>query len=479
MIMNHKTAAAVLGCLVLSGCTTSTVVTGEGDDCGLSRMTQKEKQPTSVADLAVCGDYALAEQFARANIYGGKNPIVRRKILKGSGASNQAHAAEIPPSPMSDIAMHRLDLCSVLLLEGKKAEAHAELLKVESEVEELFDPDSQALKLTHGEREKFFRGDGYERATLYAFLALSFLERGEYGEAIKRVKRGIAADSDAEKGEYRADYALLPYIGYVAARKAGNDSEAAGFDEKVFLQCGFRPSQMEMPEALLLVWTGGGTSRELGGEFDEIRYIRKGATCCALDSASVEFGGRTFPSLPDLADFNFQAATRGKRMMDYVLEDKAKVKRGLAASGNALLAFGAACFTAAGTSGNPVMMPILGAVGGLSVALGGPTHLVGMMINASADDRYWSVLPGRLLVIPVAGRNATFTLKGYCGWDEVYRSEYRSEIPPQSASIPVMHLSLMKESYTMHEYKNEKFIKTGDAAVTAVREGWNKAEIKK
>ena len=31
----------------------------------------------------------------------------------------------------------------------------------------------------------------------------------------------IAADTDAEKGEYRADYALLPYIGYVAASKAG------------------------------------------------------------------------------------------------------------------------------------------------------------------------------------------------------------------------------------------------------------------
>ena len=41
------------------------------------------------------------------------------------------------------------------------------------------------------------------------------------------------------------------------------------------------------------------------------------------------------------------------------------------------------------------------AVGGLSAGLGCPTHLIGMAINARADDRCWQSLPGRLVVVPL------------------------------------------------------------------------------
>ena len=474
-------------CLALCGCTTSNVITSDDGGCRLSLVRHKDAQERTVSDLVAMGDYQRAEKFARAYVDGGKNPVLVRKTLKGRGASERTFSEDIPPAPPCDVAMRRLDLCSVLLLEGKKDDAHEELLKAESEIEQQFDPDSQALKLTHGESEKFFKGDGYERATMYAFLALSFLDRGQYDEAIKRVKRGIAADTDAEKGEYRADYALLPYIGYVAASKAGREQEAADFDETVHSLSGFRPSKAEVPAALLIVWTGCGTSRELGGEFDEIRYIRKGSICCALDSVEAVVGKESFCSVSGLADLNYQAATRGRRMMDHVLEDKAKVKRGLAASSNVLLAFGGACFASAGTSGNPVVMTALGAVGGLSVALGCPTHLVGLMINATADDRYWSVLPGRLLVVPVGASalEASFAdpghsgwgIRGYSGWDEVCRGVWRGSVARPPAGVPVAHLSALSWAEAIHEYGDRKFIKPGEAAVSAVREGWDKAEI--
>lgn len=470
-----KNIILLLSGITLSGCVTSTVVTGDGDGV----EPPKERWEMTVSDFVAVGDYDCAEKLARAHINGGQHPALVRKVLKGNGAGDRVKAELIPPSEPCDIAMHRLNLSSVLLLEGKKAEAHDELMKAESTIEEQFDPDSQALKLMHGESEKYFKGDGYERATMYAFLALSFLERGEYDAALKRVKRGILADSDAEKGEFRADYALLPYIGYVAAKKSGREEEATGFDDIVFDICGFRPSQQDLPRSLVLVWTGGGTSRELGGEFDEIRYIRKGSLRGALDSADIVVGQKTFHSLPGLADFNYQAATRGKRMMDFVLEDKAKVKRGLAASGNFLLAFGAGCFQAAGASGNLVVMATFCAVGGLSVSIGLPTHIVGMMINAKADARSWTVLPGRLLVIPVAITDTAAEIHGYDGWDEVYRSEVCPAASRCGPGVSVVHFSTMTAADKIRQHESEKFDKPANEAVTKVREGWDKAEIQK
>ena len=468
-----KTAFALSVCLVLTGCTTSSVVTG--DDAG----SELEKAPweMTVADFAAAGDYVKAEKLARASLSGGTHPGRYEKVLMGAGVSDEVRAAAIPPSSPQDETMHLLNLASVLLLEGKKDEAHETFDRAAQKIEEQFDPDSQALKLTRGESEKFFKGDGYERATMYAFLAMSFLERGEYQDAIKMARRGIAADGDAEKGEYRADYALLPYIGYLAAAKVGRVQEARGFDEMVFSICGFRPSKEPLPDSLVVVWTGGGTSRELGGEYDEIRYIRKGSLRGALDAVAIEADGICCKSLPGLADMNYQAVTRGRRIMDNVLEDKAKVKRGFAASGNFLLAFSAACFQGAGASGNGCVAIALCAVGGLSVGLGFPTHLVGMMINAEADPRSWTVLPGRMLVVPVSGVSGAACLHGYRGWDGVLRTNLSADLSKSGNEIKVIHCSLLPMASRIHAYERQTFIEPAERIRAAVRGGWDKSEI--
>ena len=469
----NKIVFALLACLLATGCTTSKVETDDDSD------SEQEKNPweMTAADFAAAGYYQKAEVLARACLSGGRHPGSYRKVLMGADASDKAHAATIPPSLPQDVAMHRLNLASVLLLEGKKDESYSELEKAADEIELQFDPDSQALKLTHAEREKFFKGDGYERATMYAFLSMSFLERGEYQNAIKMARRGIAADSDAEKGEYRADYALLPYIGYLAAAKAGRVSEARGFDEMVLSICGFRPSERQLPDSLVVVWTGGGTSRELGGEYDEIRYIRKGSLRGALDAVAIDAGGVCHKSLPGLADLNYQAATRGRRIMDNVLEDKAKVKRGFAASGNVLLSFGAACFAGAGTSGNGYVAVTLCALGGLSVGLGFPTHLVGMMINAEADPRSWTALPGRMLVVPVTGVSGTVVLRGYSGWDEVCRMNLSADLTKPAKGIKVFHCSLQPNAKEIRSYERRTFTESAERIRAAVKSGWDKAEI--
>ena len=440
-------ASGMLAVFVAGCSTNSEVIVSDvemGEEANLGEMT--------VADLLANGKYAEAEALARACLSGGRHPFpYANEVVTGrNGADLEKRFHEFAPASNADVTMHRLNLCSVLLLEGKKDEAHRELQNAREELELMFDPDSQALKLLHGEREKYFKGDGYERSTLYAFLALSFMERGDFNKALKCVQCGILADSDTEKMEYRADYALLPYIGYVAAKKAGANwrQEARKYDALVKELTGAAPSERELPTAILVVWVGRGTDRTLGGEFDEKRFVRKGSSKGNLDGISICANGTEMTSMPDLADLNFQATTRGGRLMDHILDSKATAKRGLIASGNALLAFGAGCVQAGFASGRGEVAVVMLAVGGVCVGLGYPTHLMGMAVNSQADDRCWQTLPGRLVVVPLnipPGRREMDIL-GYRRLDNVMRKPIVLDFSGATGDgIPVCHFSLVAD----------------------------------
>ncbi len=476
--------AAGVSAALLAGC-----VSGSGvvvSDLELPEETNKGEM--TVADLLAAGDYEAAERLARICIAGGRHPFPYAKAVTRSGGDLGLadEYRQFEASSLSDITMHRLNLCSVLLLEGKKDEAHRELLNVRKELDELFDPESQALKLTHAEREKYFKGDGYERATFYVFLALSFMDRGDYVSALKCVKCGILADSDAEKAEHRADYAILPYIGYVAAVKAGANwtAEARTYDRFVKELTGVAPSERKLPAALLVVWVGRGSDRTLGGEFDEIRYVRKGSTRGALDAVQVRANGVEYASFPDLADLTLQATTRGRRAMDHVLDRKATAKRGLAASANVLLAFGASCFEAGSVSGNVGFATVMYSVGGLCVALGGPTHLVGMAINAQADDRCWQTLPGRLVVVPleVPRLRMDVDILGYRRLDNVLDRKMAVDFSCANANgIPVVHASLLADRDAVERIVGEGISAPLEAVAARTKEDAfaDKAELTK
>ena len=439
-IVAGMSAAFLAGCVSGSGVVVSDVELAEETNRG----------EMSVADLLAEGEYAAAEQLARTRLVGGRHPYSYAKVVQSADMGLGDGYRQFEPSSPSDETMHRLDLCSVLLLEGNKDGAHREMLEVRRQLEQLFDPESRALKLTHAEREKFFKGDGYERATLYAFLALSFMERGDFVNALKCVQNGILSDSDSEKAEYRADYALLPYIGYVAASRAGANwrEEARKYDRLVGELTGIAPSERALPTALLVFWAGRGSDRTLGGEFDEIRYVRRGASRGWFDALSVTVNGSEFASFHGLADLTFQATTRGGRVMDHVLDRKATAKRGLAASANVLLAFGAGCFEAGAASGDVGFATVMFSVGGLCVGLGCPTHLIGMAINAEADDRCWQTLPGRLVVVPlnVPHRSLDVDVRAYRRLDNVLSRRLSIDFADTAeAGIPVRHISLLAD----------------------------------
>lgn len=348
--------------------------------------------------------------------------------------------------------LYELERVSVLLQKGERRKAHELMCKIRRDLEMLFDEKSEkeAMSLWHGENKKVFKGDVHERSTLYAFLAMSFMEAGEWDDAERCVKNGLLADSsNTEDERYNSDYALLQYLGYVACRKGGRDADAEEYQRELMQTLGAKaPSTAKMmkeaklPNAFLVVWAGTPPTYVRGGQYDEIRHVIPGKKS-PFSYFSVKPDG--MPELAfatGLADVNFQATTRGGREMDSVLADKAAVKTGMEASANILLIAGLACFSAMGNNAQADMALLC--VGAGCCVLGGGFYIVGNCINTTADVRSWKTMPGELLVVPLQlpEGNRSLDVNGYRLRDQVVRKRVSMDV--SNDTVATAHVSMMR-----------------------------------
>ena len=358
--------------------------------------------------------------------------------------------------------LYEMERVSILLMQGKDDEAHALMMRIQNEIETLYDTklEKKAQSLWHGEQNKVFKGDPYERATLYAFLAMSFLCRGNCADALRCVKNGLLADSDVEKAQYTSDYALLQYLGYLSCIGLERPDDAAAYrremvkslmlrkvplaSKAVLEKSCFSVLKDDAPNTLLVLWVGRPPEFVRGGEYGEIRHPIPGPY--PFDVVTVAVGAE--PALiapPELGDVNFQAVTRGGRMMDQVLADKAMVKKSAELSRNVFLTVGAALILAGANDFGVVGISLMSAGGGCLV-IGGTAHIIGSMVNPAADVRYWKNLPNRLLVIPMRlppGRSDVF-VTGFAKADATAFSAFSVTVDPKKA-LNVFHLQLSSQ----------------------------------
>ncbi len=113
-----------------------------------------------------------------------------------------------------DQPLYQFELASAYLLDHKKDEAHQTLLAAHNSIEVFFDTKSEqkAASLWGKEADKVFKGEPYERASLYFLLALSFLEQNNVDNALAALKTGLLADSDTKENRYKSDFALLQFL---------------------------------------------------------------------------------------------------------------------------------------------------------------------------------------------------------------------------------------------------------------------------
>lgn len=180
----------------------------------------------------------------------------------------------------------------------------------------------RARSLWSGEERKTFIGEPYERVMAYYYRAILYWRDGEPDNARACFRSGQLIDSVAEDGEYRADYVLLDYLdGLASAKLAADGSDAFARAEKSAKHK--LPAYDKATNVLVFAEWGRGPLKFADGEYGE--KLRFSEPQSAATSARLRVEGRVVALAP-WDDLYFQATTRGGRVMDYILGNKAVFK---------------------------------------------------------------------------------------------------------------------------------------------------------
>ena len=233
------------------------------------------------------------------------------------------------------------------------------------------------------ESKKTFHGEPYERVMAYYYRGILYWMDGEPDNARACFRSAQIQDSDAENKQYAADYVLLDYLdGLVKVKlnEDGSDSLKRASGESKF---GNPPPYDANANALFFVEFGQGPTKFATGEYGEELRFAPGHS--AVHSVLIKLDNNKNLGLRPYDDLTFQATTRGGRVMDHVLANKAVFKTATDVAGNVGL-IGGLGMAAAGHGATRDA--------GLGLAAAG---LISKIISAAttpaADTRSWDNLP--------------------------------------------------------------------------------------
>lgn len=245
----------------------------------------------------------------------------------------------------------------------------------------------------HPESTKNFIGEPYERVMAYYYRGILYWMDGEPDNARACFRSAAIQDADAENKQYAADYVLLDYLDGLASVKLGADGtdqlKRARDEARTFRP----PPYLPKANVLFFVEFGPGPVKFASGEYhQELRFMTPPSP---VNSAEILVDGQRVPA-PDYDDLAFQATTRGGRVMDYVLKNKAVFKKTTDVAGTAAIIGGAIAASQHNQTSQQVGIGLL--------AAGLITKIISASANPAADTRCWDDLPRYLsfanLVLP-------------------------------------------------------------------------------
>lgn len=316
-----------------------------------------------------------------------------------------------------------------------------------AELADMYDPQSEkkALSLFGAEARKLYKGDPYERSMAALLLGLLFLRGNDVDNALACFKNGILCDSDVAAETYKSDIVLLyalasrchrlrgetelaaqtaaqatnaylathPWVSPLArmenmlaeAVQKNKNAEEVQFMTDLLPTVQAKRKEVEQKvslvpirelaegdcNVLLLIAAGQGPEKQRIGQYGEKYVIIQPER---NDLLRYEVGEETnvVDPIRNVCDVTFQATTRGGRLMDNVMENKAAFKRAASEIGNQALK----------VDYNRISDPRarLIAMGiGLTVAVISKT--VSAATAARSDIRCWRTLPGEFQVAPL------------------------------------------------------------------------------
>jgi tetratricopeptide (TPR) repeat protein len=302
--------------------------------------------------------------------------------------------AELAAAPAKDRVLWNYRLAATALRLGRFDETQRQLDDALPLIGGILANSADAKKARSkfsAESTKTFIGEPYERVMAYYYRAVLYWCDGQPDNARACYRSGQLIDSDAEADAYKSDYVLLDYLdGLASAKLSADGSDAFARAEKNY----HRELPAYDPQANVLVFAeyGRGPRKYAGGEYGEqLRFMVEDSPA---HSAQLTVDGRAV-ALPPYDDLNFQATTRGGRVMDYILGNKAVFKKTTDTVGNVALVGAAVAanniYKKDGTKSDNAENTAI-ALGIIGVG----SKIFGAATTPQADTRTWNNLPQRL-----------------------------------------------------------------------------------
>ncbi len=252
----------------------------------------------------------------------------------------------------------------------------------------VYGKDAEARKsrsLFNKESRKTFIGEPYERSMAFFYRGIIYWRDSEPDNARACFRSAEFEDSDAENKEFAGDWVLPDYLdGFITAQLGGDGSDAlkrARSNSKNINLPDYNPKV----NTVILIEFGPGPLKYASGEYRQ--ELRINARSSPIIAARVRTGSVNLPVAPT-DDVSFQATTRGGRVMDHVLANKAVFKSATDTAGNVAIASGAIL------AGTQQGRHNVGDEVGLGLVLAGlASKIFSAAANPEADTRTWDNLP--------------------------------------------------------------------------------------
>lgn len=297
--------------------------------------------------------------------------------------------ANLAVAPERDKALWEYRVAAAALRRDRYDEAKSKLDAALARSAAALAPGTEAAKsrkLFGREETKPFAGEPYERIMGHYYRGILYWRDGEPDNARALFRSGQFIDSDAENKNYSGDWVLLDYLDGLVSKKLGGDGSDAIARARANARAQGRVTPPDpLPEANVFIFTdyGPGPRKYASGEYGELlKFIVDDSPAV---TARLAVAGRVV-DLPPYDDVSWQATTRGGRVMDHILGNKAAFKQRSDTVGDVALmgALGTGVYGRSRDSQNVALG--LAAVGLIS-------KLASAATQTEADVRAWDNLP--------------------------------------------------------------------------------------
>lgn len=251
-----------------------------------------------------------------------------------------------------------------------------------------YGPDPNARKARsyfHAEAKKTFIGEPYERSMAYIYRGILYWMEGQPDNARACFRSAEIEDSDTENHEYAGDWVLPDYLDGLASVKLGEDGSDAFKRAQADAKAITLPPYNPRANVLIFFEFGPGPTKYATGEYSQ--ELRFHVAPSPVTAADFQVDGKDYPVAP-ADDVWFQARTRGGRVMDHILGNKAVFKSATDIAGDVALIGGGAAIVSGGgrdATANEVGVGLL--------AAGVISKIFSAATTPQADVRAWDNLP--------------------------------------------------------------------------------------